>query len=158
LSRIEADASLDEAISEAQQLGIAEADPWYDLDGWDATMKTTILANTLLDGQLTPQEVWREGIRNLSQENIRAAAHAGSPFRLVSSAKRKDGIIFAEVRPERISTHDILHIDETTTSVISLETEAMGRITLIEHEPMVQQTAYGVFSDLVTILQHQHAE
>jgi homoserine dehydrogenase len=158
LSRIEAGASLEEAISGAQQLGIAEENLWYDLDGWDAAMKTTILANTLLKGHLTPQEVQREGIRDLSLDNIRAAARADSPFHLVSSAKRKNGIIFAEVRPERISTHDILHTDETTTSVISLETEAMGKITLIEHKPGIQQTAYGVFSDLVTILQHQHVE
>src|ERR1700676_1466743 len=52
LSMVEQGYTMDEAITKAQQLGIAEADPWYDLDGLDAAMKTTILANNLLDGQL----------------------------------------------------------------------------------------------------------
>jgi len=145
----------DEAIHKAQQIGITEVDPWYDLDGWDAVMKTTILANSLLEGQLTPQMVEREGIRNLTSDEICAAAMAGSPIRLVSQAHRKYGVLFAEVRPRRISSDDILHVDKGTTSVISLETEAMGTITLVEHEPGITQTAYGVLSDLITIVRQR---
>lgn len=151
LNMIEQGYSLDEAVAKAQEIGVAEADPWYDLDGWDAVMKTTILANSLLDGNLTPQMVSREGIRNLGSDEICSAALAGSPYRLVSQAYRKNGALFAEVRPQRISSDDTLHIDKGTTSVISLETEAMGTITLVEHEPAVIQTAYGVLSDLITI-------
>jgi len=156
LSMIEQGYSRDDAIAKAQQLGIAEADPWYDLDGWDAVMKTTILANTLLEGDLTPQMVEREGIRNLTSEDIRSAALAGSPLRLVSSASRKHGTLVAQVRPQRINADDILHVGKGTTSLISLETEAMGILTLIEHEPTVLHTAYGVFSDFVTVLQRKH--
>jgi homoserine dehydrogenase len=151
LNMIEQGYSLDEAIRKAQQIGVAEADPWYDLDGWDAVMKTTILANTLLEGQFTPHMVEREGIRDLTSDEICAAALAGSPFRLVSQAHRKHGVLIAEVRPRRISADDILHVGKGTTGVISLETEAMGIITLVEHEPGVMQTAYGVLSDLITI-------
>jgi homoserine dehydrogenase len=113
-------------------------------------MKTTILANTLLDGQLTPQMVEREGIRNLTTDDICSAALAGSPYRLVSEAHRKYGILTAEVRPSRINAEDILHIATGMTGVISLETAAMGTITLVEHAPTVSQTAYGVLSDLIT--------
>lgn len=154
LSMIEQGHSLDEAISKAQQLGIAEANPWYDLDGWDAAMKTTILANTLLDGRLSPQMVERQGIRHLTPDEICAAALSGSPIRLVSSAKRKYGMLLAEVQPQRIAIDDTLHVGKGTTSVISLETEGMGALTLVEHEPTVLQTAYGVLSDLITVLQH----
>ena len=151
LSMIEQGYSREEAILKAQQIGVAEADPWYDLDGWDAVMKTTILANTLLEGKLTPPMVEREGIRDLTSDEICAAALAGSPYRLVSQAHSKNGVLFAEVRPCRISSDDTLHIGKGTTGVISIETEAMGTITLIEHEPTVIQTAYGVLSDLITI-------
>ena len=95
--------------------------------------------------------VEREGISGLTMDEICAAALAGSPYRLVSQAHRKNGILFAEVRPCRISSDDTLRIDKGTTGVISLETEAMGTITLVEHEPAVVQTAYGVLSDLITI-------
>ncbi len=151
LNMIEQGYSREEAIHKAQQIGVAEADPWYDLDGWDAVMKTTILANTLLEGQLIPHMVEREGIRDLTSDEICAAALAGSPFRLVSQAHRKYGVLIAEVRPRRISLDDILHVGKDTTGVISLETEAMGTITFMEHEPGVTQTAYGVLSDLITV-------
>src|SRR6266851_7909124 len=151
LNMIEQGYSREEAIQRAQELGIAEADPWHDLDGWDAVMKTTILANTLLEGQLTPHMVEREGIRDLTPDEICAAALAGSPIRLVSQAHRKHGVLIANVRPRRISSDDTLHIGTGTTGVISVETEAMGTITIVEHEPSVIQTAYGVLSDLITI-------
>ena len=155
LSMIEQGYTLDEAIAGAQRLGIAEADPWYDLDGWDAAMKTTILANTLLKGEITPQMVEREGIRDLTLDAIRAASSAGTPLRLVSQARRTQGMLIAEVRPIKIHKDDILQLGKGTTGVISLETEAMGSITLVDHDPEVQQTAYGVLSDLVTVLRHR---
>jgi len=154
LSMIEQGYTLQEAIAKAQELGIAEADPWYDLDGWDAAMKTTILANTLLEGNLIPAMVQREGIRNLTSNEICAAALAGTPYRLVSQANHKHGVLFAEVRPRRIDKDDILQLGKGTTSVISIETEAMGTITLVEHDPEVKQTAYGVLSDLISLLKY----
>ncbi len=155
LSMIEQGNTLEAAIAKAQAVGIAEADPWYDLDGWDAVMKTTILANNLLSGKLSPSQVKREGIRALPADAIRAAAHAGAPIRLVSTGSYKDGTIMAEVGPQHITQDDILHVGKGTTSVISLETEAMGTVTLVEHEPVVIQTAYGVLSDLITILRQK---
>lgn len=155
LSMIEQGSSLEAAIERAQALGIAEADPWYDLDGWDAAMKTTILANNLLNAQITPLQVRREGIRHLSLDAIREAASAGTPIRLVSRGELSNGLVRAEVMPQRILPEDILHVGKGTTSVISLDTEAMGTMTLVEHEPVVLQTAYGVLSDLITVVRQQ---
>lgn len=157
LHLIEQGHSLEHAILQAQQLGIAESNPWYDLDGLDAAMKTTILANNLLDGRLIPSQVKRTGLRNISLEEIRTAATMGTPIRLVSYAHAKDGLITAEVSPQQIDINDALHIAVGTTSVLSLETSAMGSITLVEHEPTVIQTAYGILSDLITILRQQKA-
>lgn len=155
LSMIEEGQSLDEALARAQQLGIAEADPWHDLDGWDAVMKTTILANTLLEGHLLPHMVERAGIRDLSPDEVRAAARSGTPIRLVSQARRDRDDVIASVHPQRIQPDDILRVGTGMTGIISLETGAMGPITLVEHEPTVQQTAYGVFSDLVNIVRRR---
>ncbi len=155
LSMIEQGATVDDAIQQAQALGIAEADPWYDLDGWDAAMKTTILANNLLAAQIMPLQVKREGIRNLSVASIREAASAGVPIRLVSQAERIGEQVLAEVVPQRILPEDILRVGKGTTSVISLHTEAMGTMTLVEHEPVVTQTAYGVLSDVITVVRQR---
>jgi homoserine dehydrogenase len=159
LSMIEQGYGKEEAIRKAQQVGVAEADPWYDLDGWDAVMKTTILANSLMEGELTPQMVEREGIRNLTSDDICSAVLAGSPYRLVSEAHRKHGMLTASVRPVRIGSDDTLHVGAGgMTGVISLETDAMGIITLIEHTPTVLQTAYGVLSDLIIIQRRKQRE
>ena len=157
LHLIEQGSSLEDAIRKAQRLGIAEADPAYDLDGWDSAMKTTILANNLLDGHMTPQQVKRTGMSDISLNEIRAAAFKGTPIRLVSYATFSNNLMTAEVSPCPIDANDVLHLATGTTSVISLETEAMGTITLVEHEPTVMQTAYGILSDLITILRQQSA-
>jgi homoserine dehydrogenase len=160
LSMMEQGYSLDDAIRKAQQLGIAETDPWYDLDGWDAALKTTILVNNLLEGRITPAMVQREGIRNLPPADIFAAALAGASIRLVSRASRKQGVVSAQVGPERIESNDVLYVSKEVAgipSIIVLETEAMGTITLIEHESLVRQTAYGVLSDLIAIVRQRSA-
>lgn len=158
LSMIEQGYSQEDAIRKAQQVGVAEADPWYDLDGWDAVMKTTILANSLMEGELTPSLVERKGIRYLTSDDICAAALAGSPYRLVSEARRSHGLLVASVRPVRISAEDTLRAGVGgMTGVISLETDAMGTITLIEHTPTVRQTAYGVLSDLIIIQRNRRS-
>jgi homoserine dehydrogenase len=150
LAAIEQGRSQEEAIRLAQQAGVAEANPWHDLDGWDATMKTTILATTLLHSNLTPAQVQRTGIRDLSANEIRAAALHGTPIRLVSSAHLVDGVLTATVCPRRLLPDDPLFAGREN-GVLSLDTEAMGPMTLIQHATGVLQTAYGVLSDLVMI-------
>ena len=150
LRQVEQGRSLEEAILLAQQIGVAEADPWHDLDGWDAAMKTTILANTLLRTHLTPPSVQRTGIRDLAQAEIIDAARAGTPIRLVSSAHLAAGSPDATLTPERLQPGDPLYAARDS-GIVLLETGAMGRITLIEHDTSVVQTAYGVLSDLIAI-------
>lgn len=155
LRLIEQGYTLDEAIRQAQHIGVAEADPTFDLDGWDAVMKTTILANVLLDAQLTPQMVQREGIRGLTEEAIRLADRSGTPYRLVSEVRLEDGKFVAAVSPQQIAAGDILYSGKDFSGILSLETEALGTITIVEHEPTTLQTAYGVLSDLIAIVRNR---
>jgi homoserine dehydrogenase len=156
LSQVEQGSSLEEAIRSAQEAGVAEADPWHDLDGWDAALKTTILANALLNARLTPRQVQRSGIRDLSRTEVVAAARKGTPIRQVSSAQLVDGVLSASVSPQRLQPDDPLFAGRDL-GMISLETEAMGTITLTEHSTGVLQTAYGVLSDLIAIQRARNA-
>lgn len=150
LRQIEEGQTLEEAIQVAQHMGVAEANPWYDLDGWDATMKTVIITNALLNANLTPAQIQRSGIRDLAPAEIVAAAQAGTPIRLVCSASSVDGVLTASIRPERLSAGDPLYAARDS-SLVQLETAAMGRISIVEHDTAVIQTAYGVLSDLIAI-------
>ena len=62
--------TLEQGIDEARRLGITEADPSYDIDGWDSACKAAALANVLMDARATPQEVERRGIGKVTPERL----------------------------------------------------------------------------------------
>jgi homoserine dehydrogenase len=76
------------AVKKAQDLGIAETDPSFDVDGWDATVKVSALATVLMDYPLRPNDIAREGIRGLSMEQVQSAMMMGRRYKLVCHAKR----------------------------------------------------------------------
>ena len=145
LSEIENGKSFDEAIRQAQASGIAETDPSADIDGWDATMKVCALRTVLMDAPITPGEVERDGIRGLAPEAIRAARAAGTPYKLVCRADRDS----ASVRPERVPLSDPLARVNGTSSIIHFETDTLSGLTLTEHNPGPETTAYGLLADFI---------
>src|SRR5918997_856667 len=101
LEAIEGGATFDEGVRRAQELGLAETDPSNDVDGWDAAVKICALANVLMGARLKLEDVRREGIRHLADEDVRAAKRAGAPLRIVARAGRgADGRLRASVGPE----------------------------------------------------------
>lgn len=141
-----------DGVAEAQSMGIAETDPSYDVDGWDSAVKAAALANVLMDANVRPQEVEREGIRAISAEDVRAAGDAGEQIVLTSRAETlPGGGIRMRVRPERLPIGDPLATVQGTSNLLLLHTDLMGTLGTISIEPRVEQTAYGLLSDLVDI-------
>ena len=66
LSELERGKEFDQAVAEMQARGIAEADPSLDVDGWDAAAKTAALVNVLMGSAMTPHQVARTGIREVT--------------------------------------------------------------------------------------------
>src|SRR5262249_20062616 len=108
LTRMEEGASLAAAVREAQALGIAEADPTADLDGWDAAVKGCALARVFLGAAVPPGRVRRRGIRGLAPSAVRRAARAGEHYRLVTRGSRQGGRVRIAVAPERLAAGDPL--------------------------------------------------
>jgi len=144
--------SLEEGIEEARRLGITEADPSFDIEGWDAAAKTAALANVLLDARRTPQQVDTKGIARLTPEKLRNLALKGKTVRLVSRAKRSCRGVWLRVRAEVLDESDLLASTPGTSNLLLLHTDLMGTIGTLSLQPGVEQTAYGVFSDLMDIL------
>jgi homoserine dehydrogenase len=146
--------SLAEGIARAQRMGIAEADPSYDIDGWDSAAKTAALANVLMDANVTPQSVQRTGIGAITPEAVRRAAAEGTVLALVSRVRREaDGALTLTTQPERLARHDLLANVDGTSNVLLLHTDLMGTQGIVSVSPGVEQTAYGLFADLVDIAQ-----
>jgi homoserine dehydrogenase len=139
--------SREQGIEIAQSLGIAEADPGYDLDGWDSAAKTAALANVLMDARVTPLDIERRGLGDLDSREVLRLAQERKTVCLVSRASRTR----LAVAPEILNDADLLATVQGTSNLLLLHTDLMGTIGTLSISPGVAQTAYGVFSDLVEI-------
>ncbi len=156
LSRMAQGETLEEAVSGAQRLGIAEANPANDLEGWDAAVKATVLANVLLDANLRPADVLRDGLGAEAMRQAQAALLPGQTLKQVAEAERTGDTITAHVRLEALPPGDMLSHLSGMEAGLTLRTDTMGDLTIIEGEGGPGQTAHGVMADLVAIA-HQIA-
>lgn len=154
LTQMERGVSLDEAVRQTQALGIAEADPSYDVDGWDSAIKTAVLINVLMEGDIRPTDIDRTGIRGISPETLNELKGRGQRLKLVCSARREGSKIIGRVAPEAVSLDDPLALTTGTTSILQLQSDTLKQLTIIEHEPEPMQTAFGVLADLISIARY----
>jgi homoserine dehydrogenase len=143
--------SLEDGVKEAQTQGVAEADASFDIDGWDSAAKAAALANVFMDARATPASVQREGIQGYGTQQVMDLARAGKTVALMSRGTREGGKVRLAVRPEVLEKTDLLATARGTSNVLLLHTDLMGTVGTVSIEPGVDQTAYGLFSDLVDI-------
>lgn len=143
--------SFEDALVEARRLGIAEANPDYDIDGWDAAVKCVALANVLMRADARPEDVARKGIRQVTPLRLKEAAGRGKVLRLIARAKRSAGGIRLSVAPEEVAADSLYASARGTSSVLAIETDLMGELALFENDPGVRQTAYALLSDMIHV-------
>lgn len=150
LEAMEEGATLEEAIADAQRIGVAETDPSADIDGIDAAVKVIEVVNVLMGGSLKLDDVARTGIRGITREQLREARKNGEAWRLVSRARRQpDGSIVASVAPERLKVDDTLAHVHGTSLLIAFETDIFKELIIGERDPGPEATAYGMLADFV---------
>jgi len=154
LGRMASGETLEQAVSAARAVGIAEADPSYDLDGWDASVKAAVLANVLMDADLRPPDVRRDGLGAEAMRAAQAALLPGQTLKQVVEAERADGCVTAWVRLAALPPSDIFARLSGMETALLLRTDTMGDLTLIEGEGGPGQTALGVLADLVAIAEN----
>jgi len=151
LTCMEEGVPFDEAVAKAQHIGIAEADPSIDLEGWDSAVKIVVLANVLMGVDLRPDEVVRTGLTGLTSADAEAAAASGRRIKLLSEAVRDGNGVRASVRPVRLPSSDPLSQVRLTSSAVTIETDALPRLTVIEGDPDPTTTAYGMLVDMINV-------
>lgn len=142
----------DDVIAEGKRRGFVEEDPSMDIEGWDAAAKTAALLNVLMGANITPKDVDRKGIEDITYDQIKEAKARGKVIKLICYGGIENGKVAAKVKPEQVDKGSLLSTITGTTSVVSITTDLMGTVSIVEHEPEIEQTAYGVFSDLVRVL------
>jgi homoserine dehydrogenase len=146
LSRMAAEGlDYEHVLAEAQDLGVAEADPTFDVDGIDAALKFVILANVLSDGgteyRLDDAEV--EGIRNVPGTALDLAAEDGRTVRLIGEATA-DGV---RVAPRLVPQGAALAVTGTQ-NIVQLETTHAGQLNVSGRGAGGPETATAVLSDV----------
>jgi len=104
----------------------------------------------LLGAEFRPADVDRTGIRGLTPRPA-GRPRRGRRIKLVCQAEHKDGKLVARVAPEEVPLDDPLASLSGTSSMLTLHTDTLKRLSLIEFEPEPAQTAYGVLADLISV-------
>ena len=151
LSEIEAGRSYDEGVEAARRMGLLEADPSMDLEGWDATAKACLIANVLMGGRLRPEAVPRQGITGIRPERVQGARALGRRVKQVARGWREDGEARASVTVEELPLEHPLASVEGTSNALLARTDMLKEILISERNPGLRQTAYALYSDLIAI-------
>jgi len=144
----------EEGIEEARRLGVTEADAGFDIEGWDSACKAAALANVFMDARTTPQQVDRKGISRLTPEKLAELRAKGKTVALISRGRATPQGVKLRVRAEVLDRTDVLASMRGTSNLLEIETDLMGTIGVFALNPGVDQTAYGVYSDLLEIARH----
>ena len=142
----------EQALAEARELGYAEADPTYDVEGIDAAIKLVILANTILDMQTTLDDVERTGITLLTPDALRLAEDQDCTIRLIGEIVPETGVL--RVSP-RLIPKDHPLVVEGTLNAVTVETDLAGDLTFIGRGAGSTETASAVIGDLLYLRHRQ---
>ena len=149
LSRMAAEGlTYDQALSEARELGYAEADPTYDVKGIDTAIKLVILANAIWDRGASLEDVEIMGIDQLTPDALQLAEDQHFTIRLIGEAIPRRGLL--RVSP-RIIPQDHPLVVPGTLNAVTLETDLAGRITFIGKGAGSLETASAIIGDLLFI-------
>ena len=147
--------SFDTVLARAQQLGYAEADPGFDVDGIDAAHKLTLLATMAFGAQLTFEEIYTEGIRGLTPVEFEAARELGYRIKLLGIAKLREGPqgerLEARVHPTLIPATSLLAKVDGAMNAIAVRGDAVGPTLFYGAGAGEMPTASAVVGDLMEI-------
>jgi homoserine dehydrogenase len=146
LSKMSSDgAQMKDVLAEAQQLGYAEADPTYDIGGFDTACKLIIVSNYVLGTGFSLKDVAIKGITEISMKDIEKAKATGNTVKLIGRMEKSP-----RVSPEEISIAHPLNVSGTFNA-ISFDTYPAGEITLVGKGAGGKETASSIIRDLIEI-------
>lgn len=152
LTRMERDGlSFDACLEEAQRLGYAEADPTFDIDGFDTAHKLAILATLAFGTALDAGAIHIEGIRTITLEDIRAADELGFRIKLLGVAQRVAGGIESRVHPTMVPKSSAVAQVMGVTNAVTVDADAVRELTLIGPGAGGAATASAVVADIADI-------
>lgn len=143
--------SFEQALEKATAEGYAEANPSLDVDGFDTAHKLTILSAIAFGMELNYDDVYIEGISNITPMDIEFASQCGYSIKLLAITKFDGTSVEARVHPTMIPFEDLLSNVSGTMNAVTVSGDAVGDIILYGHGAGMMPTASAAVGDVVDI-------
>ncbi|MEF9522628.1 homoserine dehydrogenase [Streptomyces sp. RB13] len=150
-------AGYQEALDEATALGYAEADPTADVEGFDAAAKAAILAGIAFHTRVRLDDVYREGMTEVTSADFASAKEMGCTIKLLAICERAadGGSVTARVHPAMIPlSHPLANVREAYNAVF-VESDAAGQLMFYGPGAGGSPTASAVLGDLVAVCRNR---
>ncbi len=145
----DAGASFADALADAQALGFAETDPTADVEGFDAAAKAAIIASIAFGARVVAGDVYREGIADITLDDIASARDLGYVVKLLAVAEEFDGAVAVRVHPAMVPVRHPLAAVRDSFNAVFIEGDAVGELMLYGRGAGGVPTASAVLGDLV---------
>lgn len=141
--------SYEDALKEAQVMGIAETDPTLDVEGYDARNKLILISNTLLNTNFGINDVPVQGITKITYQDIEKAQSEGKVLKLVATAVVNKGKATLEVGPKCIDKSHPLASINFSEKGITYTTDTMGQITVLGGKGSTVGAGAALLKDII---------
>ncbi len=146
--------SYDEALKEAQRLGYAEFNPTADVEGFDATYKLSILSSLAFNTKVCIENVYREGITNIDNEDVGYGKDFGYTLKLLGIGKNTANGIEVRVHPTFIKNENPLASVNDSFNAVHLVGDSVGEIMLYGRGAGALPTGSAIVSDVIFAIKH----
>jgi len=143
--------SFEACLKEAQRLGYAEADPAFDIEGNDTAHKLSILTSLAFGTAIAADDIYLEGITNISIDDIHAAADLGYRIKLLGVAQRTDSGIEQRVHPTMVPYDSVIAQVDGVTNAVAIESDILGELLMVGPGAGGNATASAVLGDIADI-------
>lgn len=140
-----------DVLKEAQALGYAEADPTFDVGGFDTAHKLALLTSLAFGTKVALDEIHVEGIESITQADIEAADSLGYRIKLLGVARETDTGIEARVSPALVYKDSAIAEVSGVTNAVAIDADYAGNILLVGAGAGAKPTASAVASDIVDV-------
>ncbi|MCK5295098.1 MAG: homoserine dehydrogenase [Arcobacteraceae bacterium] len=148
---INEDIPYDVILKEAQDLGYAEADPEFDVGGYDAAHKLLILASIAYGIDAKPEDILIEGIQNIAPADISFAKEFDYSLKLLGIAKTRDGIVELRVHPVLIPNKEMIAKVDGVMNAVSVVGDKVGETLYYGAGAGGDVTASAVVANIIDI-------
>ncbi len=142
-------AGFDDVLARAQQMGLAEADPTYDVDGLDSMHKLVVLVALAFGKRIRPADVYVEGIRRIQGIDMAYAREFGYAIKLLAVARETTAGIEARVHPAMVPKSHLLASVGGAFNAVCVNGRALGSSVYYGQGAGMMPTATAVVADIV---------